>query len=139
MFSVVGAAQRRPGPQQEVLFVFCSTVCSGLAAVFCWLFAEIGQRRFQTRFTGAHFGAEMLWNLHHFRGRTFRGDAEPLWRRALCARDRWRRHSAATFTAEQTRLRVEEDGGVVELKDFRTYSRIDAGYRGLMFVLWAQV
>lgn len=58
MFFVVGVAQRRPGPQREVLFVFRSTVCSGLAAVFCWLFAEIGQHRFQTHFTGARFGTE---------------------------------------------------------------------------------
>lgn len=127
MFFVVGVAQRRPGPQREVLFVFRSTVCSGLAAVFCWRFAEIGQRRFQTHFTGARFwsrNAVSLRNLHHFRGRTFRGDAEPAQRRARCARDRWRRHSAATFTAEQTRLRVEEDGGgVVELKDFRMLPR----------------
>lgn len=33
----------------------------------------------------------------------------------------------------------QEDSGVVESEDFRTYLRIDAGYRGLMFALWAQV
>lgn len=26
--------------------------------MFCWLFAQIGQRRFQTHFTGARFGAQ---------------------------------------------------------------------------------